>query len=145
MSERDGLATPILVAEDDDMTVRFLRPNLEKAGFAPHIVTSGKEALALAPVVRPAVIVLDVGLPDMSGFEVCRLMKEDGRIADIPILFLTGQRGLEDRVTGLEIGAQDYLIKPFQMPELEARLRAIVRSRAETEQQREQLTKKTKN
>jgi two-component system, sensor histidine kinase len=142
MSEWDGLATPILVAEDDDTTVRFLRPNLEKAGFAPHIVTSGKEALALAPVVQPAVIVLDVGLPDMSGFEVCRLMKEDGRIAEIPILFLTGHSGLDDRVTGLQIGAQDYLPKPFQMAELEARLRAIVRSRAETEEQRDQLAKK---
>lgn len=121
----------ILIAEDDPSHVVFLRHHLEKDGFRPLIVESGQEALRVATSNHPDVIVLDVGLPDMSGMEVCRALKQDRRTAEIPILFLTGHVDVTDRVAGLDAGAQDYLVKPFAMPELEARLRAILRKQEE--------------
>ncbi|HKD74544.1 MAG TPA: hybrid sensor histidine kinase/response regulator, partial [Ktedonobacterales bacterium] len=87
-------------------------------------------------------IVLDVGLPDTDGLTVCRQLKNDARTADIPVLFLTGKDDINDRVAGLDAGAQDYLVKPFAMPEFQARLRAILRTQQETEEARAQVSQR---
>lgn len=124
----------ILVAEDDTTLAHFLRRHLENEGFHPHIVESGEEVLKLAATMQPNVIVLDVGLPGIDGLSVCRQLKQDQRVADIPVLFLTGRDDINDRVNGLDAGGQDYLVKPFAMPEFQARLRAIMRSRDAVEE-----------
>ncbi len=121
----------VLVAEDDENLIYFLRHDLEQQGYRALIVESGQEALRLSVSAKPAVIVLDVGLPDMSGVDLCRAIKQDRRTADIPVLFLTGHVDVDDRVAGLDAGAQDYLIKPFAMPEFQARIRAILRKQDE--------------
>ncbi|HKD76773.1 MAG TPA: response regulator transcription factor, partial [Ktedonobacterales bacterium] len=128
--------TSILVAEDDHTLAHFLRRHLETEGYRPTIVETGAEALRIAPAMRPQIIVLDVGLPDTDGLTVCRQLKNDARTADIPVLFLTGRDDINDRVAGLDAGAQDYLVKPFAMPEFQARLRAILRTQQETEEAR---------
>ena len=140
MERPTGEGQVILVAEDDQSLIHFLRRHLEKEGFKPNIVQTGQETLRLAPLINPALIVLDVGLPDTDGFAVCQQLKADSRSADIPVLFLTGHTDIDDRVTGLNLGAQDYLMKPFEMPEFLARVRAVLRSHAETNQKRQELT-----
>ncbi len=134
--------TSILVAEDDNTLAHFLRRHLETEGYRPTIVETGAEALRIAPTMRPQVIVLDVGLPDTDGLTVCRQLKNDARTAGIPVLFLTGKDDISDRVAGLDAGAQDYLVKPFAMPEFQARLRAILRTQQETEEARAQVSQR---
>ena len=134
--------TSILVAEDDHTLAHFLRRHLETEGYRPTIVETGAEALRIAPAMRPQIIVLDVGLPDTDGLTVCRQLKNDARTADIPVLFLTGKDDINDRVAGLDAGAQDYLVKPFAMPEFQARLRAILRTQQETEEARAQVSQR---
>jgi two-component system sensor histidine kinase/response regulator len=126
--------TNILIAEDDQSLIRFLRHNLETEGYRPTIVENGRDLLRLAFTMQPDLIVLDVGLPDTDGLTLCRQLKHDARTTDIPVLFLTGRDDIDDRVAGLNAGAQDYLVKPFDMQELQARLRAILRSREEIDQ-----------
>ncbi|MBA3826224.1 MAG: hybrid sensor histidine kinase/response regulator [Ktedonobacterales bacterium] len=140
MERPAGEGQVILVAEDDQSLIHFLRRSLENEGFKPTIVQTGQETLKLASVINPAIIVLDVGLPDTDGFAVCKQLKSDNRVSDIPVLFLTGHTDIDDRVTGLNLGAQDYLMKPFEMPEFLARVRAVLRSHAETNQKRQELT-----
>jgi two-component system, OmpR family, catabolic regulation response regulator CreB len=114
----------ILVVEDEPAIAETIVYALRTEGFAPEWVTTGREALALLATRPVALAVLDVGLPDMSGFDVCREMRRRG---DVPIVFLTS-RGTEiDRVVGLELGADDYVPKPFSPRELTARIRAILR------------------
>jgi signal transduction histidine kinase len=139
-SGRDGRI--IVVAEDDQTLAHFLRRNLDDEGYQAHIVETGHEALRLVAALHPDVVVLDVGLPDASGLDICRQIKNDARSADIPVLFLTGKNELDERIEGLDAGAQDYLTKPFAMPEFQARLRAILRSQDDLRQQREQITQR---
>ena len=98
---------------------------LLRAGFQVRECVEGEEALAAAAVERPAAVVLEVELPDVDGFEVCRRLREAGRWA--PVLMLTARDAVEDRVQGLDAGADDYLTKPFSFAELLARLRALAR------------------
>jgi two-component system OmpR family response regulator len=107
---------------------RMLRRGLTRAGMAVDVVGTGAEALWAAGATRYQVIVLDVGLPDLDGFEVCRRLRADGVWA--PILMLTARDATADRVTGLDAGADDYLLKPFTFEELQARLRALARRAA---------------
>jgi signal transduction histidine kinase len=122
---------PILVAEDDQTLGYFLRRHLEQEGYHPTIVESGDDVMRMATTLQPEVIVLDIDLPGTDGFTVCRQLKHDPRTADIPIIFLTGQTDISDRVAGLDAGAQDYLTKPFALTEFQARLRAIIRTSEE--------------
>jgi two-component system OmpR family response regulator len=115
----------ILLVEDDAALVRGLAAILRGEGYSVDVATDGSSALALARDEPFAVILLDVNLPGMSGFEVLRTLRARGCHA--PILLLTARDALEDRVKGLDLGADDYMLKPFEPPELAARVRALMR------------------
>lgn len=115
----------ILLVEDDLDLVRALRPELEEAGFAVVWTPSGKEALANFAIAAPDAVMLDVGLLDLDGFEVCQRIR--GMNANLPVLFLTSRGDEVDRVTGFALGADDYVVKPFSMRELVFRVKALLR------------------
>jgi two-component system, OmpR family, response regulator len=115
----------VLVVEDELRLAALLRRGLTEEGFAVDIATSGEEALDWSGAVEFDVIILDVLLPGIDGFEVCRTLRKQ-RI-QTPILLLTAKDAVPDRVTGLDAGADDYLVKPFAFAELTARLRALTR------------------
>lgn len=115
----------ILLVEDDPALLRGLLATLRAGGYAVDTAVDGHSAMALATREPYAAITLDVGLPDMSGFDVLRRLRE--RKCRTPILILTARDTVHDRVTGLDLGADDYLLKPFDPTELEARIRALIR------------------
>ena len=114
----------IVVVDDDPSVQEVVRAYLEKDGYLVYIAGTAGEAIALAERVKPGLIVLDLMLPDRSGEDVCRDIRER---SDVPILMLTAKASEDERVTGLAIGADDYLTKPFSPRELVARVRAILR------------------
>jgi two-component system response regulator MprA len=116
----------VLVVEDDADIAGVLRRSLDKEGYEVRIAGDGEIALDQAGDFEPDAVVLDLGLPKLDGVEVCRRLREDG---DMPILILTARDALEARVVGLDSGADDYLVKPFEREELLARLRALLRRR----------------
>ena len=115
----------ILIAEDDPHLGPSLKKGLEANHYAVDLVTDGEEALSLGLAVDYNLIILDIMLPRTDGFEVCRQLRNQKRLT--PILFLTALSGVDQRVTGLDLGADDYLTKPFAFRELEARVRALLR------------------
>ena len=115
----------ILVVEDEVRIADFISRGLSEQGYAVDVAYDGDEALGWADVAQFDVIILDVMLPVRSGIEVCRTMRQRG--IRIPILMLTARDAVEDRVRGLDSGADDYLVKPFAFAELLARLRALIR------------------
>ena len=123
----------ILVAEDDRDIADLISHYLQKAGWTSSIVSSGNEALALARRQPVDLVVLDVMLPELSGLEVCRALRADKTTATIPIIMVTARAEETDRILGLEIGADDYLSKPFSPNELVARIRALVRRTQRTD------------
>ncbi len=111
---------------DDDRALRdVLRRALTLAGYEVRLTDTGAGALAEVSSAVPDAVVLDVGLPDIDGLEVCRLLRREGN--RVPVLMLTARDAVSDRIDGLEAGADDYLIKPFDIDELKARLRALLR------------------
>lgn len=117
----------ILVVEDDKALRHSLEASLHDAGFDARCVESGEQALQLESAEVFDAAILDIGLPDIDGFDVLRTLRLRG--SSTPVLMLTARDGLGDRVAGLDLGADDYLVKPFAPSELVARLRAIVRRR----------------
>jgi two-component system response regulator TctD len=117
--------TRILFVEDDEPLARGVVALLRDGGLAIDHVTQGAAALDLEPLEPYALVILDIGLPDVSGFEVLKSLRRRG--SKTPILILTARDALQDRVTGLDLGADDYLLKPFEPAELEARVRALIR------------------
>ena len=115
----------VLVAEDQPKMASLLRRGLESDGYAVDLADNGEDALWLGSEWDYDAVVLDVGLPKIDGFEVCRQLRERGRWA--PVLMLTVRDAVSDRVEGLDSGADDYLTKPFEFVELLARLRALTR------------------
>ena len=115
----------VLVVEDELKMAGLVRWGLVEEGHAADVTPSGEEAVVLAQVHPYDAIILDVMLPGMSGFETCRQLRNDG--VWTPVLMLTARNGVDDRVTGLDVGADDYLAKPFSFVELLARLRALAR------------------
>jgi two-component system OmpR family response regulator len=115
----------VLLVEDELKLARAVRRGLQQEGYAVDVAATGNDGLHLATEVRYDAVVLDVMLPGLDGFEVCRRMRAGGRWA--PVLMLTARDGIADRVAGLDVGADDYLVKPFAFRELLARLRALVR------------------
>jgi two-component system OmpR family response regulator len=115
----------VLVVEDDVKMAALLRRGLVEEGLSADVARTGDDALWMAAATEYDAIVLDVMLPGADGFEVCRRLREGGRWA--PVLMLTARDAVEDRVTGLDAGADDYLTKPFSFAELLARLRALAR------------------
>ena len=114
----------VLVVEDDADIAGVLRRSLDKEGYEVRVSGDGESALDESGVFEPDAVVLDLGLPKLDGVEVCRRLREDG---DVPILILTARDALDARVQGLDSGADDYLVKPFELDELFARVRALLR------------------
>ena len=117
----------VLVVEDEADIATLLRYNLEKEGFRVNVAGDGEEALLLAGEQTPNIVLLDWMLPLMSGIEVCRQMRRNNKMRDIPIIMLTARGEEADRVRGLNSGADDYITKPFSPTELLARMRAVLR------------------
>jgi DNA-binding response OmpR family regulator len=115
----------ILIAEDHPSLGPNLKQGLERSHYAVDLVTTGDDALLLGRTVPYDLVILDVMLPGISGFDVCRQLRDYKRT--MPILFLTALGEIEDRVTGLDLGGDDYLTKPFAFREFEARVRALLR------------------
>ncbi len=115
----------ILIVEDDRKISTYLKRGLEEQGYAVDVAFTGREALEWAAVVPFDLMVLDLMLPEMDGIEVCQTLRRRGYQA--AILMLTARDAIDDRVTGLDAGADDYLVKPFELKELLARLRALAR------------------
>jgi DNA-binding response OmpR family regulator len=115
----------VLIVEDDDSVARFLKQAMTEAGYGPQVVGDGLDALALARTTEFDLILLDVMIPRMDGFEVCRRLRSAKVMT--PILIITARDALEDKVEGLDSGADDYIVKPFEVAELLARARALLR------------------
>lgn len=114
----------ILVVDDEPKIVRLAQDYLERGGFRVQAVGDGKSALAAARQTRPDLIVLDLNLPEMDGLDVCRTLRRE---SDVPIIMLTARVEETDRLIGLELGADDYIVKPFSPRELVARVRVVLR------------------
>lgn len=117
----------ILVAEDDPDIANLVVHYVSREGWTPQIATSGTDALAKAIATPPDLLILDVMLPGTDGFEVCRALRGATATATIPIIMLTARADEADRIKGLEIGADDYVLKPFSPNELIARIKALAR------------------
>ena len=118
------MAQRILIVEDERAIAEAIAHSLKREGFVPQITEDGAAALRLAETSQPDLVILDLMLPGLSGLEVCRLLR---RKSPVPIIMLTAKAGEIDRVVGLELGADDYVAKPFSMRELVARVRAVLR------------------
>lgn len=117
----------ILVAEDEDSLATLLNYNLEKEGYAVAVAADGEDALMMINEKLPDLILLDWMLPKVSGIEVCRRLRARSETRNIPIIMLTARGEETDRIRGLDTGADDYIVKPFSMSELSARIRAVLR------------------
>jgi DNA-binding response OmpR family regulator len=124
----------VLVVEDEKPISDLIRLYLSRDGFGVHVCSDGRTALAAARSLHPVAIVLDVGLPVLDGTEVCRALRADGDWT--PVLFVTARDDEVDRVVGLEMGADDYVTKPFSPRELVARVRTVLRRVGRPEQER---------
>jgi two-component system OmpR family response regulator len=125
------MAAPTLLLVDDEDNLRsMLDAALRHHGFDVHPRAGGREALAAVGEVAPDLIVLDVMMPDLDGFEVCRRLRSDG--VKVPVVFLTARDASEDAVRGLTMGGDDYVVKPFSIEELVARINAVLRRAGET-------------
>jgi two-component system phosphate regulon response regulator PhoB len=120
-------ATHVLVVEDEDALAQLLKYNLEKEGYRVTVAMDGEEALVAAQENAPDLVVLDWMLPKAGGIEVCRRLRARQETRNTPIVMLTARGEETDRVRGLDMGADDYITKPFSMTELLARLRAVMR------------------
>lgn len=135
----------VLVAEDNPNSRQLVKDILESIGYEPILAIDGPSAIAAAQLHVPDMVILDVNMPGMTGFEVCAVLKSDDRLRHIPILMLTAQTDVESKVTGLGMGADDYLGKPFSPRELAARIDARLRNKAESDELRrtKELIKQT--
>ena len=118
----------VLVVDDEDSITDLVATALRYVGFEVAVAANGRQALERAATFRPELVVLDVMLPDLDGFEIVRRLRADG--LRMPIVFLTARDGTEDKVAGLTIGGDDYVTKPFSLEELVARVRAVLRRTA---------------
>jgi two-component system OmpR family response regulator len=115
----------LLLVDDEENLRSMLAAALRHSGFEVDAVATGRDALDQVRAARPDLVVLDVMLPDIDGFEVCRRLRSDG--VRVPVLFLTARDGTEDKIRGLTLGGDDYLVKPFSLDELVARVHAVLR------------------
>jgi DNA-binding response OmpR family regulator len=115
----------ILLVEDDVMLADSIREGLEKGGFSVDHLNAAEPAESALALTHYDLAIIDIGLPRMSGLELIRRFRLRG--ITLPVLILTARDGLDDRIQGLDLGADDYMVKPFQLPELQARMRALIR------------------
>ncbi len=120
----------ILVVDDDPIVLKMVTVTLSRAGYEVLTARDGKEALMRVDSIQPDLIILDVMMPEMDGYELCRRLRGKPSTAAIPIMMLTGTGTLESKIAGYEAGSDDYMLKPFEPAELEARVRALLRRRA---------------
>ena len=121
------MSQQILIVEDEADIRELLRFNLEREGFTVHEAADGTQGLALARQYTPDLVILDVMLPGVDGFEVCRRLGAQSETSHIPVLMLTARGEEVDRVVGLSLGADDYVVKPFSVRELMLRVKAVLR------------------
>ncbi|PHX98870.1 MAG: phosphate regulon transcriptional regulatory protein PhoB [Rhodospirillaceae bacterium] len=121
------MKSTVMIVEDEASLVTMLRYNLEKEGYVVTEAGDGEEALMIADEIRPDAVLLDWMLPRISGIEVCRQLRRKSETRNVPIIMLTARTEEADKIRGLNIGADDYITKPFSMPELMARLSALLR------------------
>jgi len=124
------MGAKILVVEDEEAISQLVAYNLEKEGFTVATCIDGDEAMVIVDEEKPDLVLLDWMLPNVSGIEICRRMRGGVDTRDIPVIMLTARGEEDDRVRGLELGADDYVTKPFSMTELVARIRAVLRRSA---------------
>jgi two-component system phosphate regulon response regulator PhoB len=133
----NAMGDRILLVDDEPDIQQLLLFNLKEAGFEPEAQSTGEGGLAAAHRARPRVVLLDLMLPDMSGTEVCRRMRADAALSDVGVLMLTARGDEYDKVLGFEVGADDYVVKPFSVRELVMRVKALARRVSERERARE--------
>ena len=131
------MSRSILIVEDDKNIADLLRLYLEKEGMTCHVAGDGLEGLEKFHAVQPDLVMLDIMLPSMDGWSVCRKIRETSKT---PIIMLTAKGELEDKVSGLEMGADDYITKPFETKEVLARIHAVLRRFGEEEQMEKKLS-----
>jgi len=124
----------ILIVEDDKHIAKLVKYNLDKAGFETSVAKNGEEALSFIDKEEIHLVILDIMLPGVDGFEVCKEMKKDDRFKAIPIIMLTAKGEETDRVVGFELGADDYVVKPFSPRELALRVKAILKRKKPSEE-----------
>lgn len=129
----------ILLVEDDEDILQLLAFNFESSGFEAHTAEDGALGLAKARRHKPDLVVLDLMLPGMNGFDVCKELKRDPETMDIPVIMLTARSEEVDRIVGLELGADDYVVKPFSFRELLLRVRAVLRRSSGTAPERTRI------
>jgi DNA-binding response OmpR family regulator len=132
----------ILVVDDEPDAIELLKVNLKSAGYEVVTAADGDEALKKARAVLPDLIVLDVMLPEVDGLEVCKILRRDQRVSAIPIIMLTAKAAEIDRVLGLELGADDYVTKPFSPRELVLRVKRLLRTGPATGAKEDEITLK---
>ncbi len=124
-ARQEGPEAKLLVVDDEPNIVELMSASLRYAGFEVATASSGTEAISVAASFRPDLVLLDVMMPGMDGFSVVRRLRGDGE--QVPVLFLTARDGTEDKVTGLTVGGDDYVTKPFSLEEVIARIRSVLR------------------
>ncbi|MDI6605186.1 MAG: response regulator transcription factor [Thermoanaerobacteraceae bacterium] len=130
----------ILVIEDESHILELLKYNLEAAGYNVELADNGKEGLEKCFECLPDLVLLDLMLPDMDGFDICKTIKRDEQCKNIPIIMLTAKSEEFDKVLGLELGAEDYITKPFSIRELLARIKVVLR-RSKNEKEVDEIIK----
>lgn len=125
-------ATKVLVVEDHKDTRELIKYNLASAGFDVSITEDGLSGIKLAKAIKPNIIILDLMMPGLDGLDVCRRLKADSEVSHIPVLMLTAKGEEIDKIVGLELGADDYVVKPFSPRELILRIKAILRRSSNT-------------
>ncbi len=133
MENNEMSSQRILIVEDDKQISTLIRYNLQKEGFDSLAVMSGEEVLDVLDRFPIDLVLLDIMLPKMNGFEVCKAIRQEKRISSIPIIMLTARGEETDRILGLELGANDYMVKPFSPRELILRIKTILRRETSTE------------
>lgn len=126
-----GEENVVFVVEDDLDISRLIQHNLSSAGFSVQVFSSGNEVVIEALREKPSLFLLDIMLPGITGFEICRQIRRAELLAKTPVIFLTARTAEEDRVRGFELGGDDYIVKPFSPRELVARVRTVLRTRLE--------------
>jgi DNA-binding response OmpR family regulator len=126
LSEAPGDGASVLVVDDDPLIGRLLEIELRAAGYEVRTATDGARALELAWERRPHVVLADVMMPTMDGFELTRRLRQDERTARVGVIMLSARGQRADRIEGLAMGADDYIVKPFETPELVARIRDVL-------------------